>query len=147
MLRVAARGRPSRQRGLHVLRVLPYGLVLLIVAIAVAIAYLLSEAGLSTIVERVVRQSNGQMVVEGASGSIGGSMHFAHLAWRGSDITIEAEDVTVEWNPRTLLSSRVLVRKLTAQRISIQVKPSTGPTPPPENLTLPLDVTIEHAAV
>ena len=148
MLRsVCDRNRRSHQRGLHVLRVLPYGLVLLIVVIAVAIAYLLSEAGLSTIVERVVRQSNGRLVVDGASGSIGSSMHFAHLAWRGSDTTIEADDVTVAWSPRTLLSSRVFVRNLAAQRVSIQIKASTGPTAPPVDLALPLDVSIERAAV
>ncbi len=138
---------PSRQRGVHLLRALPYGLVLLIIVAAAGLAFLLSEAGLSMIVERVMRQSNGQLFVEGASGSIGGSMRFARLAWRGSDTTIEAEDVVVDWSPRTLLSSRLFIRNLGAQRVSIQIKASTGATAPPEDLALPLDVTIEHASV
>ena len=139
--------RPSRQRGVHLLRALPYGLALLIVVVAAAVAFLLSEAGLSMIVERVVRQSNGHLVVDGASGSIGGTMHFARLTWRGPETTIEAEDVVVDWSPRTLLSSRLFIRNLGAQRVSIQIKASTGATAPPENLALPLDVTIEHASV
>ena len=145
--RALACHRPSRHRGVHLLRALPYGLVLLVIIGAAAVAFLLSEAGLSMIVERVVRQSNGQLVVEGASGSIGGRMHFARLTWRGSDTTIEAEDVVVDWSPRTLLSSRLFIRDLGAQRVSIQIKASTGAIAPPENLALPLDVTIEHASV
>jgi len=142
-----AHDRVSRQRGWTVLRALPYGLIILIIAGAAAVVYLLSEAGLSMLVEHIVKRSDGRLVVEGASGSIGGSMRFARLAWRGPDATVEAEDVAVDWNPRTLLSSRLLVRSLGAHRVSILLKASTGATPPPDDLALPLDVTMEHVAV
>ncbi|HEY1325895.1 MAG TPA: translocation/assembly module TamB domain-containing protein [Casimicrobiaceae bacterium] len=129
------------------------GRIALGVAVAVVLLvgglvwYALSESGLPFLVARVVAQSGGRLSIEGASGSIGSTMRFARLAWNGSDTTVEATDVVVEWRPQALWNSRIDIAALGAGRVSIAMKPSSGATTPPTDLALPLAVDLERVAV
>src|SRR5215471_15687894 len=138
---------PRKRKRRRVMHISLGAVALLLIALAVALAYLLSEAGLPFLIARVVAQSGGRLTVEGASGSIGSTMRFRRLVWRGEEATVEADDVALDWNPGALTSLRLSIRGLGAQRVAIAVKPSQSATPPPKNLTLPLDVTIEQLAI
>jgi len=121
--------------------------LVVLAAIGGAIWYGLSESGLPFFVARVVAQSGGRLEIEGASGSIGSTMRFRRLVWNGSDTTVEADDVVVEWHPGALWRSELAISGLGAARVAIAIKPSAGATAPPTNLALPLTVTLDRVAV
>lgn len=122
-------------------------LALFAVAIAALIGFAFSEHGLPFIVARIVAQSGGHISIEGPTGSIAGTMRFRRIVWRGSDITVTADDVIVDWNPGALWSSRLSISGLGATHVDIAIRPSTGATPPPTDLALPLAVAIDHVGV
>ena len=119
----------------------------LLLAVGGFIWYGLSESGLPFIVARVVAQSGGRLSIENPSGSVGSTMRFGRLIWHGTDTTVEADDVVVEWRPGALWRSELAVSGLGAARVSIAVKPSSGGTPPPTDLALPLTVALDRVAV
>ena len=123
--------------------------IVLVVLLAVGgfVWYGLSESGLPFVVARIVAQSGGRLEIEGASGSAASTMRFRRLVWRGSDTTVEADDVVVEWRPGALWRSELSISGLGAARVSIAIKPSSGATPPPTNLALPLAVSLDRVAV
>ena len=117
------------------------------VAIAALVGYGLSERGLPFVVARIVAQTGGRITVEEPSGSAAGTMRFRRITWHGTDITVTADDVVVDWDPRALLGQRLAMRGLGARRVDIEIKPSPGATPPPTDLRLPLAVDIGRLAV
>ncbi|MGH8801644.1 MAG: hypothetical protein ACREX6_05045, partial [Casimicrobiaceae bacterium] len=122
-------------------------LAVIVVAIAALIGFAVSERGLPFIVARIVAQSGGHISIEGPSGSIAGTMRFRRITWRGKDITVTADDVIVDWNPGALWSSRLSIHGLGARHVDIAIKPSSGATPPPTDLGLPLTVAIDRLDV
>ncbi len=122
-------------------------LVLVVAAFAALVGYGLSERGLPFLIARVVAQSGGRFSVEGPSGSLAGAMRFRRIAWRGTDATVIADDVVVDWNPTALWSSRLSIAGLGARHLDISIKPAPGATTPPTDLSLPLAVSIDRIAV
>ena len=122
-------------------------LALIAIAIAALIGYGLSERGLPFVVTRIVAQTGGRITVEEPTGAVGGTMRFRRITWHGSDATVVADDVVVDWNPAALWSKRLSIRGLGARHVDIAVKPSPGPTRPPTDLRLPLSVDIDRLAV
>src|SRR5487761_2139909 len=94
--------------------------VIAIVAVVLAalVGLVLSEPGLPFIVARIVAQSGGRISVEQPSGSIAGTMRFRRITWHGTDVTVIADDVAVDWNPGALWSSRLSIRGLGARHVS-----------------------------
>ena len=136
--------RPRRRRGLAIALAV---VAVIVLAVGGALLYAVSESGLSFLVARVVAQSGGRLSIEGASGSVASTMRFARLTWNGGDTIVDAHDVIVDWQPGALWHSRVEIRSLGASRVSIAMKPSSGATPPPTDLALPLDVAIADVAI
>src|SRR5487761_2761402 len=120
--------------------------VIAIVAVVLAalVGLVLSEPGLPFIVARIVAQSGGRISVEQPSGSIAGTMRFRRITWHGTDVTVIADDVAVDWNPGALWSSRLSIRGLGARHVDISIKPSAAATPPPTDLALPIAVSIDR---
>lgn len=138
---------PKRRRRVRVTHVSLAAAVIVVLAVAGSIAFVLSPAGLPFVIARVIQQTGGHLSVEGPSGSLAGTMHFRGLAWRGPDTTVTASEVVVEWSPMALFSSRLAIDGLGARAVSISVRPSAGATAPPASLALPIGVAIKHAAV
>ena len=115
--------------------------------VAAIVGWGLSERGLPFIVARIVAQSGGRISVEQPSGSLGGTMRFRRITWRGADATVIADDVAVDWNPGALWSSRLSIRGLGARHVDISIKPSAAATPPPTDLRLPLAASIDRLAI
>src|SRR6185312_6995375 len=105
--------KPRRRRGTAI----ALGLIALVaVAIVALVGFALSERGLTYIADRIVARSGGRISIEGASGSIAGTMRFRRVTWRGADATLVADDVVVDWNPGTLLHRHLSIHGLGARR-------------------------------
>ncbi|MET0204724.1 MAG: hypothetical protein ABW276_10465, partial [Casimicrobiaceae bacterium] len=138
---------PPKRRRVRVRHMSLAASVLIVLALAGSVAFVLSEAGLPFVIARIIEQTGGRLSVDGPSGSLAGTMRFRGLAWRGPEATVTATDVVVEWSPMALFSSRLEIDGLGARAVSISLRPSTGATAPPASLTLPIGVTIRNAAV
>jgi translocation and assembly module TamB len=138
---------PPKHRRVRVRHVSLAASVLVVLALAGSVAFVLSEAGLPFVIARVIEQTGGRLSVDGPSGSLAGTMRFRGLAWRGPEATVTATDVVVEWSPMALFSRRLEIDGLGARAVSISLRPSAGATAPPASLTLPIGVTIRNAAV
>ena len=137
----------SRPRRRWLLRAVLAGAVAVLVAFGTGVLFLASEPGLRLVVAEVVAASAGRLTVDGVEGSLIGTIRARELAWRGPEATVVATDVAIEWSPLALWSRRVAIRGLGAQRIAIEMKPSSGATAPPDSLALPLEVSIDGVAV
>src|SRR4029079_16373171 len=96
--------------------------VLVVVAIAGAVIWALSDRGLAFIVGQIVERSGGLISVEAPSGSIAGAMRFARITWHGADATLVADDVAVDWNPGTLLHKQLSIHGLGARHVDLAIK-------------------------
>src|SRR6478752_5846076 len=137
-------------RPVHRVRWIALAIVaLLVVGVVGIVVWGLSERGLPFIVDRIVARSGGRVSVEGASGSIAGTMRFARITWHGADATLVADDVVVDWNPQTLLHRHLSIHGLGARHVDLAIKPSPGgaPTAPPDNLALPIKVDIDRLGI
>ena len=139
--------RTTRPRFRSVLLGMLVGVVAVLLAIGAGMVFLASEAGLRFVVAEVVAASDGRLTVDGVEGSLLGTIRAHELAWRGPETTVVASDVAIEWSPLALWSRRVAIRGLGAQRIAIELKPSSGAIAPPAALALPLEVSIDGVGV
>src|SRR5437773_5864413 len=113
---------PRRRRyGRWALSILLGAIALAVVFLVASVSFLLSESGLPFVIARIVAQSDGRLSVEGASGSLASTMHFARLDWRGLDSSMAATDIVVEWLPLALFSNHLAIRGLGARRIILAV--------------------------
>jgi len=124
-------------------------IALVAIAIVAVVGFALSERGLTYIADRIVARSGGRISIEGASGSIAGTMRFRRITWHGADATLVADDVVVDWNPQTLLHQHLSIHGLGARHVDLAIKPSPGgtPTSPPDNLALPIKVDIDRLGI
>ena len=125
---------PAARSSLRSATTIVLGVIAIIALLfAVLAGYALSERGLPFIVARIVAQSGGRISVEGATGSIAGTMRFRRIAWRGTDASVVADDVAVDWSPGALWRSRVSIQGLGARHVEISLKArrhlSISPTP------------------
>lgn len=138
---------PAPRRRRRAWKVALAAIAIVAVLLAALVGYGLSERGLPFIIARIVAQSGGRISVEQPSGSLAGTMRFRRITWHGSDATVIADDVAVDWNPGALWSSRLSIRGLGARHVDISIKPSAAATAPPTDLALPIAVSIDRLVV
>jgi translocation and assembly module TamB len=120
----------------------------LLAALAGGYAFLGSQAALDYVLQRAVAAAQGRLAIEGGEGSLLSTVRVARIAWRGDDVDVEATDVAFTWSPTDLLSRRFNVQGLGAKRIAFDVRRSgTTSTGLPDNLALPLEVTVRNVGV
>jgi translocation and assembly module TamB len=122
--------------------------VLVALSIAAGGALLSSQAALDWVIGRALQAAQGRLAVDGATGSLLDTVRIARLTWRGDDVDVDAQDVTLSWSPTDLLSRRFNVSALHARRIALTLRPSADPAAPlPQNLALPLEVNLRNVGV
>lgn len=103
-----------------------------------------SESGLQTTGRLLASVTDGQLSLGGLKGRLLGPLSVDELRWRDKDLALSARGVELEWTPSALLDSRLEIGTLRAATLTVDtLTPSTpGPTPLPDDLTLPLAVSI-----
>lgn len=118
---------------------------LLLVALLIGgISYLGSSGGLPAAIRLLTWLSQDRLQVRDARGALSGPLDIAELHWQDGTQRIEMRQFHLDWTPRTLWQSWQLhIRQLSIGEFSLDSPPSADPIRLPDNLRLPLGVTIE----
>ena len=86
---------------------------------------------------------------ERVSGSLRAGGHIDQLHWLQNGLSVEARDVTLAWQPWSLLQGTLKLNRLAAASVQIQDQrpPSITPATPPKALGLPLSVALDDFSV
>src|SRR5882672_916830 len=131
--------------------ILAFGFGLVAAAILWLVHFAQSDAAVTWIARKAVAVSAGRLVIDGASGSLFGTVRFGTVRFEDDDLRVTARDVALQASPRALLSLSADLATLTAAELEVVSKP--GPRPadrppkPPADLALPIAFTVRHAAV
>jgi translocation and assembly module TamB len=136
-----------RLRWLKALALSAAGMALLIaVALSVLWWWAGSEGSLASAL-RWIGQSQ-PLLAERATGSLRAGGHVDQLLWQKDGLRVEARDVSLAWQPWSLLQGKLTLNQLTAASVQVddQRVPSKSPAPP-TTLGLPLPVALDAFSV
>ena len=104
-------------------------------------AYVSSSRAVVAMLDYAVERSGGRFAYEGARGSVFGTMYVDRLHFRDGTTRVVAEDVEIALSPRALLESRLVLPRVAAKRVEVELPPGEArDTPLPASLALPLPV-------
>jgi len=106
-----------------------------------------SESGLQTALNLARQASGGSLRFAGAQGKLADSLQIDELRWESAELQITARQLRLDWSPAALLAGTLAIAELTAASLDIVVAQSDAPTPPPENLRLPLSLIVERIGI
>ncbi len=90
-----------------------------------------------------------RLSAERVTGSLRAGGHVDQLVWQQDGLRVDVRDVTLAWQPWSLLHGVLKVNRLAAASVQVddQRPPSTTPSVPPSALGLPLPVLLEGFSV
>lgn len=103
---------------------------------------LASKSGLQWLVGEVERQSAGNLSTKGINGSLFSTFGMQQLVLRGEGWRVTLKDVQLEWQPAAMLHGQLTVLHLSARQVEVLSLPSDTPLVLPDNLRLPLAVSV-----
>lgn len=108
-------------------------LILLPVVLMVAILLALrSETGTAWVIDQIP----GLEVTDGR-GSLLGQWQASEVVWQGFGVNVEVESALIDWSPSCLLQAQICLDTLRAQRLDVQVQPSSETEEPSQGVDLP----------
>jgi translocation and assembly module TamB len=123
-------------------------LSILLASLAGAVVWLLASAnGLQTASQLAMRFSGGQLQIEQASGRLIGPLQLGALRWQTPALTVNVEQISLDWSPGALFERRLQIAALSAERLHIVNVPSPEPSPPPSELLLNVAVNVDKLAI
>jgi hypothetical protein len=86
---------------------------------------------------------------ERVTGSLRAGGHIDQLVWQQDGLRVDVRDVTLAWQPWSLLHGTLKVNRLAAASVQVndQRPPSTTPSVPPSALGLPLPVVLDGFSI
>jgi translocation and assembly module TamB len=86
---------------------------------------------------------------ERVTGSLRAGGHVDQLVWQQDGLRVDVRDVTLAWQPWSLLHGTLKVNRLAAASVQVndQRPPSTTPSVPPSALGLPLPVVLDGFSI
>ena len=139
--------RPSRKSLLWLLGA-PLALLALVAALTGGIwLWLGGDTSLATALGRVAPYlpTGHSLEVRDVSGSVRQGGHIGSLHYQSPDITIDAQDIAVEWQIQPLLQRKLHLSQLRVAQLRITQAPSTSPSKPLTELVLPLQLDVVFA--
>lgn len=124
------------------------GLAALIIAVTLSAWWWAGTDGSLATALRWIGRSQ-PLSAERVSGSLRAGGHVDQLVWQQNGLRVDVRDVTLAWQPWSLLHGTLKVNRLAAASVQVddQRPPSTTPSVPPSALGLPLPVLLEGFSV
>jgi translocation and assembly module TamB len=106
-----------------------------------------TDGSLATALAWIARSQ--PLSAERVTGSLRGGGHIDQLVWQQDGLRVDVRDLTLAWQPWSLLHGTLKVNRLAAASVQVddQRPPSTTPSVPPSALGLPLPVLLEGFSV
>ena len=138
---------PSQRHWLKIAALAVAGLLALAVAITAGLWWWAgTEGSLATALRWAGRSQ--PLSAERATGSLRAGGHIDQLQWRQGGLEATARDVSLAWEPWSLLRGRLKLDRVAAASVEvIDRRPAAAPSLPPETLRLPLAVTVDAFSV
>ena len=114
----------------------------MMMATGIGVWLMTSTSGLRWLGATVSHLSKGDVLFEGLDGKLSGPMSAHTLRFANDDLLVVAREVQLRWQPGALMSGLLEITALTAEEMEIISSPSSEPKSLPENLELPLPVSI-----
>ncbi len=122
--------------------------VLVIAFLAASWTLVTQQTGVDWLVRELVARSGGALEIDGMSGTLVDTLRAKRIVWRGPVATVTATDVALTWRPSMLWSRGVVVDGLGAQQLTLEFARSDSSAHAlPDDLALPIDVTIERLGI
>ncbi|HEY2862573.1 MAG TPA: translocation/assembly module TamB domain-containing protein [Casimicrobiaceae bacterium] len=115
--------------------------------VAAALWFATSQAGLRWASGEASLRSGGRLTIEGATGSLGGTVRIARLAYADENVRLVAREVVFTWSPRALLTQTIAINAFSAATVALEFEPSAGPSAPPASLALPWPIDVRQADI
>lgn len=106
-----------------------------------------SESGLQASLRWLVPLAPGELRIDGATGRWLGPLRIEQLRWAEGEKQVLADRLELDWQPAALLQGALQVAQLHAGHLQVDWPASPTPTPAPENLRLPLAVSLASLRV
>jgi translocation and assembly module TamB len=104
-----------------------------------------SDAVLRWAVAQIAQRLPGKLVVTGMRGALVRPVHIDSIEYLQDGLTVKAQDLDLEWSPSVLaLGRRLWIYSLRIGSLEIITQPGGEPGRPPENLQLPLPVSVDR---
>lgn len=117
-----------------------FALLFVILSLSAAAGWLLAtSSGLQWLVSR---SSSGAVILEGAHGTLLGPLGAKTLSFTSGDTRVTVRDIHLAWRPAALLEGRLEIATLTAQSVEILSPPSDEQLTLPQDLRLPLPLSL-----
>lgn len=106
-----------------------------------------TDGSLATALRWIARSQ--PLSAERVTGSLRAGGHIDQLVWQQNGLRVDVRDVTLDWQPWSLLHGILKVKRLAAASVQVddQRPPSTTPSVPPSALGLPLPVLLEGFSI
>jgi translocation and assembly module TamB len=101
-----------------------------------------SESGLQASLRWLAPLAPGELRIDGASGRWLGPLRIDQLDWTADARRVQVEHLELDWQPGALTQGRFEAEQLHIGRLQVIWPASPTPTPAPENLRLPLAVSL-----
>lgn len=119
-----------------------------VVAVMTLFIVIQHEFALKWLAERIVSSSNGNIILNGVSGSLTGTMKIDEAVYQTPQRRISAEEVEISWQPGRILFGELGVDAVTVSRLTIEsLAPSTEPFSLPESLAPPVSIHVGQVQV
>ncbi|WP_228778595.1 translocation/assembly module TamB domain-containing protein [Polaromonas sp. Pch-P] len=106
-----------------------------------------TDGSLATALNWIARTQ--PLSAERVTGSLRTGGHIDQLVWQQDGLRVDIRDITLAWQPWSLLHGTLEVNRLAAARVQVtdQRAPSTTPSVPPSALGLPLPVVLDGFSI
>jgi translocation and assembly module TamB len=106
-----------------------------------------TDGSLATALAWIARSQ--PLSAERVTGSLRGGGHIDQLVWQQDGLRVDVRDLTLAWQPWSLLHGTLEVNRLAAASVQVddQRPPSTTPSVPPSALGLPLPVVLDGFSI
>src|SRR5438874_1401180 len=140
--------RLSNARTHPIRRVVGLLAVVLIVAFGALLAWLSREQTLVAAAATLVDHANGQLALDGVSGSLLRPIHVEHAALKNGRYEFVLENTTFRWSPLWLFAGVVAFEPVSVERARIvSGAGSNEPVQPPQSLATPVKLRLERASI
>ena len=120
---------------------------LIIITAGAGIWLSISTSGLRWLGSTASHLSGGDLVFEGLEGKLSETVSVHTVRFARGDLLVVARDVQLHWKPAALMAGLLEITALTVADMEIVSPPSSEPASLPENLELPLAVSLHRLDV